>query len=186
MTFEDKYKRVTDDSSQDKILQVIRKNLKTHKFKTHNDFITFLKDQNLYITQPTLSRLLNDNKIEKNAIGIYEDMVDKMKSYQLCEMLNRSNANVYRPMVYSFYLNSTKDEKYESEHTPAMYFIFIKVDIGYENFLYEILSDYLGKNLFSYMVGNGCIHLFYKNIKTLDSIYKILKKIQKLDINYNL
>ena len=183
MTLEEKYKKTNDSTYNDRILKAIRQNLNKYKFKTQEEILIFLKKKNLSTTQPTLSRILRANNIIKNSSNIYEDIDEKIKSQRLSEIFNRSNASICKPMIYSAYLNDTENE---NNYKPGLYFILIKVDIGYENFLYEVLSDYLGKKIFMYIVGHGCIQVLYNNIKTLNSIHIKLKNIKKLPPNYNL
>ena len=183
MTLEERYKKTNDSTYNDQILKVIRQNLNKYEFKKQKEILNFLEKKKLSTTQPTLSRILRDNNIIKNSSGIYEDIDDKIKSQRLSEILNRSNVSISKPMIYGAYLNDIEDE---NKYKPVLYFIFIKVDIGYENFLYEVLSDYLGKKFFMYIVGHGCIQVLYNNIKTLNSIHIKLKNIKNLPPNYNL
>ncbi|WP_027703181.1 hypothetical protein [Metaclostridioides mangenotii] len=177
MTYEKKHIKLPKNADDvDKAIRLLRFNLTKKKFINQNEILDFLNQENIYISQSTLSRLLKENNIEKNNSGIYEDINEKCKFERLSELMYRSNAKVYEPLVYGF---SESIEGSEETIDTKLYFIFLKLDVGYENFLYEVLSDYLGKNIFSYIVGHGCIHIIYKSYKSLTQVHKLLNKAKK-------
>ncbi|TQW29550.1 hypothetical protein, partial [Clostridioides difficile] len=144
------------DESQEKIsgeeiINLIKENLGKKYFSSHKDMIEFLKNKGIRISQPRISYYLNKYNIHKNKIGYYEDFSANARDSLLKEIFLKSNVKIYEPKVYGVNVDSnTKND--------SLFFIFIKIDLGYENFLCELLSNYFSKE-FSYLVGHGCIQI---------------------------
>ena len=178
MTFQEKQKKNKKYNSHENIIKIIKKNLSKENFTSHTKIIKFLQEKDIYITQPTLSRLLSRNMIEKDKNGIYIDVEDKIKKDYIKIILNKLNAKIEKPVICNYKINKKTND---TPFTPSMYSVYIISDMGYENFLYEVISDYIGKNNFIYTVGKGHIQIISNKINLLILMRKKLISIQNME-----
>ncbi|MEG2727433.1 MAG: hypothetical protein RR904_07515 [Bacilli bacterium] len=172
MTKNTKLRLKNDLKNEKKSIELIKKNLKKMKFRTQQEIIDFLENNNIHISQGSVSTYLNENNIHKNEDGYYEDVNARSREYLVNELLLKSHAKIFEPKIYGVDLN-------QDNSVNNLYFIFIKLDLGYENFLYEVLSDYLPKE-FSYLVGHGCIQIFINTKKNINVLYNKLNNIKEM------
>ena len=131
----------------------------------------------------------NDSTYNDRILKAIRQNLNKYKfktQEEILIFLEKKNLSTTQPTLSRILRANNIIKNSSNNYKPGLYFILIKVDMGYENFLYEVLSDYLGKKFFMYIVGHGCIQVLYNNIKTLNSIHIKLKNIKNLPPNYNL
>ena len=161
-----------ENINTEKIINLIKKNLKKEHFRSHNDIIKFLDNKKIPLSQSRISYYLNKYNIHKNKLGYYEDFSANVRESLLKDILLKSNAHIYKPRVYGLNIDSTTKKN-------DLFFIFIKMDSGNENFLCELLSDYF-PNKFSYLAGYGCVQIFINSEKNINVLYKKLNSIKKM------
>lgn len=171
----DKNKKIQQQDEL-KALDIIKKNLINEKFKSHKQVEEFLSDKQIHISQASISRLFNTNGIKKNDDGYYEDSIKKNKKLALNNFFSQHNCKIYKPMIYGNYISN--DGKIDSK---GMYTLLIKVDNGYENYLYELIADLLDKSNLLCIVGNNCIQILNPNLANIYKIYRFLSKIKKIN-----
>ncbi|HBF8686546.1 hypothetical protein KWV42_10410 [Clostridioides difficile] len=155
-------------------LNIIKKNLNKGKFKSHKQVEQFLADKEIYLSQASISRLFNANSIKKNDDGYYEDFIKRDKKLVLSNFFSQHNCKIYKPMIYGHYISK------EGEISDnGMYTLLIKVDNGYENYLYELIADFWGKSNLICIVGNNCIQILSPNLANIYKIYRVLASIKK-------
>jgi len=161
-----------DKVSPEQMIDLIKENLKKKYFCSHNDIINFLENEGIKISQPRISYYLNKYNIRKNKLGYYEDFSANVRDSLLQEIFFKSNVNIYEPKVYGVNIDSNTKKD-------LLFFIFIKIDLGYENFLCEVLSNYFSKE-FSYLVGHGCIQIFINSEKKIKELHEKLNNIKEV------
>ena len=157
-----------------KALDIIKKNLKKEKFKSHKQVEEFLASKKIYISQASISRLFNNNMIKKNDDGYYEDFIKRNKKLALNNFFSQHNCKIYKPMIYGNYVSKEGDII-----NNGIYALLINVDNGYENYLYELISDFWGKSNLMCITGHNYIQILNPNLANIYKIYRILIKIKK-------
>ena len=63
-----------------KALDIIKKNLKKEKFKSHKQVEEFLASKKIYISQASISRLFNNNMIKKMMMVTMKILLKEIKN----------------------------------------------------------------------------------------------------------
>lgn len=169
----DKNKKIQQQDEL-KALDIIKKNLINEKFKSHKQVEEFLADKQIYLSQASISRLFNTNCIKKNNDGYYEDFIKKNRKLALINFFSQHDCKIYKPMIYGNYVSN--DGQIDSK---GIYTLLINVDNGYENYLYELISDFWCKSNLMCITGHNYIQILNPNLANIYKIYRILIKIKK-------
>ena len=96
-----------ENINTEKIINLIKKNLKKEHFRSHNDIIKFLENKKIPLSQSRISYYLNKYNIHKNKLGYYEDFSANVRESLLKDILLKSNAHIYKPRIYGLNIDST-------------------------------------------------------------------------------
>lgn len=165
-------KNNTQITNKEKIINLIKSNLKKKKFKTQTEIIEFLDDNGHYVSQSNISNYLNENNIKKNNKGYYEDKGLSAKKYILKDLLIKSNATILKPCTYGNIL-----PEYEDSDNSPLYVTFISLDHGFENYLCELILDCYGVYSIFCQPGYGCIQIFSSSKNSIKTLYSIIIKM---------
>ncbi len=138
--------------------------------------INFFSQHDCKIYKPMIygNYVSNDGQIDSKGIGYYEDFIKKNRKLALINFFSQHDCKIYKPMIYGNYVSN--DGQIDSK---GIYTLLINVDNGYENYLYELISDFWGKSNLMCITGHNYIQILNPNLANIYKIYRILIKIKK-------
>lgn len=154
------------------LIKFLKPHLKKEKFRTQKEVEAFCNKKNLYPSQSNISKLFKSNMIEKNSDGYYVDLKEEHYKKSISIFFNDTETKISKPMIHSNFVSETGEIREK-----AVYSIIIITD-GSIEYLYELISSYLGKDKLIYNTGKNNIQIMHTSLRKIYKVHALLKKLK--------
>jgi arginine repressor len=170
-------KKITKEERQEVIKDIIRKN----KFKKETEVYEKLKEKNIEVSAPTVSRDFKDINHSRDENGHYileVDLVRERKKNLLIEILDWDSVSTYGFSNVTTVSENKEKKKY-------IYTILIKISIGVEHTVEELIHLIFKNNIIGSQIGRGCVTVYADDRTKYREIKDFLVHQKKLNSNIN-